>query len=368
MYQANVFRHHIDDVLNLYAETIRHPLLTDGEIEETKAIIEYELETSFAKPEFILPEILHQTAFKDNTLGFPQICQPESVCGVLRPHIEEYRNLFYRPQNLVVAGVGMDHEHLVQLTDKWFGSMADVSSQTVSRPSAEYKGGQRVQKMPDLPFTQMALAFPGVSFDDDDVYAVSTLQVMLGGGDSFSAGGPGKGMYSRLFTNVLNRFHWVETVVASHTCYKDTGLFAIQMAVPPNALSNILDIVGYEIRRVLDKPIDMVELERAKNQLRSSVFMNLESKIVQLEDIGRQVQLNGSRMCPQLISRRIGEVTAEDIKRVTERIVNNKPTMVVLGETEAIPDLKKFQRRFGLGVEKSTSMRRALANPVFSQQ
>jgi len=28
----------------------------------------------------------------------------------------------------------------------------------------------------------------------------------MGGGGSFSAGGPGKGMYTRLYTHVLNRF------------------------------------------------------------------------------------------------------------------------------------------------------------------
>jgi mitochondrial-processing peptidase subunit alpha len=37
------------------------------------------------------------------------------------------------------------------------------------------------------------------------VYAVAVLQTLLGGGGSFSAGGPGKGMYARYYTEVLNR-------------------------------------------------------------------------------------------------------------------------------------------------------------------
>jgi len=32
------------------------------------------------------------------------------------------------------------------------------------------------------------------------------LNVLMGGGESFSVGGPGKGMYSRLYTNVLNKY------------------------------------------------------------------------------------------------------------------------------------------------------------------
>jgi mitochondrial-processing peptidase subunit alpha len=41
---------------------------------------------------------------------------------------------------------------------------------------------------------------------DKDIYAINVLQVMLGGGDSFSAGGPGKGIYSRLYATVLGIF------------------------------------------------------------------------------------------------------------------------------------------------------------------
>ena len=35
--------------------------------------------------------------------------------------------------------------------------------------------------------------------DIDDLVGIVILQQLLGGGDSFSAGGPGKGMYTRLY-------------------------------------------------------------------------------------------------------------------------------------------------------------------------
>lgn len=36
------------------------------------------------------------------------------------------------------------------------------------------------------------------------------LQLFLGGGSSFSAGGPGKGMYSYMYSTILNNHHWME--------------------------------------------------------------------------------------------------------------------------------------------------------------
>lgn len=45
----------------------------------------------------------------------------------------------------------------------------------------------------------------GVSVTDPDFIAFCVLQSLLGGGGSFSAGGPGKGMFTRLYLNVLHK-------------------------------------------------------------------------------------------------------------------------------------------------------------------
>ena len=41
--------------------------------------------------------------------------------------------------------------------------------------------------------------------DEANFIPTCVLHSLMGGGGSFSAGGPGKGMYTRLYTNVLNR-------------------------------------------------------------------------------------------------------------------------------------------------------------------
>lgn len=72
----------------------------------------------------------------------------------------------------------------------------------------------------------MALAFEvaGGWRDVKTATAVVVLQTLMGGGESFSAGGPGKGMYSRLYRNVLNKYVWARGCTAFHSVYNDTGL------------------------------------------------------------------------------------------------------------------------------------------------
>ena len=92
-------------------------------------------------------------------------------------------------------------------------------------------------------------------------------------------------------------------------------------------------------------PLQKQEVNRAKNQLRSSLLMNLESRMVELEDLGRQVQVHGRKVGVKEMCDAIESLTVRDLRRVASQVfggqVNNqgqgtgKPTVVVQeGELE----------------------------------
>ncbi|PNY24810.1 Mitochondrial-processing peptidase subunit alpha [Tolypocladium capitatum] len=174
-------------------------------------------------------------------------------------------------------------------------------------------------------FTHIHLAFEGLPVASDDIYALAALQTLLGGGGSFSAGGPGKGMYSRLYTNVLNQHGWVESCVAFNHSYTDSGLFGITAACLPGHTASMLDVMCQELRALtLDRGFSRLqdgEVARAKNQLRSSLLMNLESRMVELEDLGRSVQVHGRKVPVRDMCARIEALTVEDLRRVARMVV-----------------------------------------------
>lgn len=197
---------------------------------------------------------------------------------------------------------------------------------------AKYTGGflslppQPPPLNPNLPtFTHIHLAFEGLPIGSDDIYALATLQTLLGGGGSFSAGGPGKGMYSRLYTSVLNQYGWVESCVAFNHSYTDSGLFGIAASCLPGRTGTMLEVMCRELRALTLSSglsaLGEVEVQRAKNQLRSSLLMNLESRMVELEDLGRQVQTHGRKIPVLEMTRRISELTVQDLRRVAKMVV-----------------------------------------------
>lgn len=179
---------------------------------------------------------------------------------------------------------------------------------------------------PALPrLSHIHLAFEAPPISSEDIYALATLQTLLGGGGSFSAGGPGKGMYSRLYTNVLNQHGWVESCVAFNHSYTDSGLFGISASCSPSKVSQMLEVMCRELQALtLDtgfSALQVVEVNRAKNQLRSSLLMNLESRMVELEDLGRQVQVHGRKVGVKEMCRKIDDLTVQDLRRVARYVV-----------------------------------------------
>lgn len=359
MYQASVFHDDLEKMFELVAETVVEPEITQQEVYEQLDTAQYEIYEIWQKPELILPELGHMVAFKGG-LGNPLLCPQDRLDSITPALINEYRKTFYRPERLVAAFVGVSHEKAVELAEKYLGHMKKPSTPNDNTlPPSVYTGGEiTIPSQPSVPnfpeFYHLHILFEGLSINDEDVYALATLQTLLGGGGSFSAGGPGKGMYSRLYTDVLNRFGYIESCLSINHSYSDSGLFGISASSLPNAAPYMADIICQQLGLTFTKGIgalNYTEVQRAKNQLKSSLLMNLESKMVELEDLGRQIQLNDKKVSVIEMCEKIQALTPDDLRRVSEKVLRGSaPTFVMQGSRAEFGDVEAVVKRHGLGV------------------
>ena len=327
LYQSTTYSASLPSVLSILSDTILNPLILQEELDEQKSAISWEVGEIKNKPEMILPEILHEVAYGGSGLGRSLLCAEDVLQeepDQLERRTRDFYSMWYRPERVVVAAAGVEHDEFVKLAEDYFGDMKGeplstasatpslppstipihathlpptaystqpLASQfhTLSTAAAQYVGGSLYLPKPDLDFTHVYVAYEGLSIHDPDIYALATLQILLGGGGSFSAGGPGKGMYSRLYTKVLNQYHQVDFCSSFHHCYIDSGLFGLSISVQKSFLSRTPDLIAGILEAVViggRGGIGEGELERARNMLKSSLAMALESRMVQVEDLG----------------------------------------------------------------------------------
>jgi len=413
MYQSSHFNSATPLALSVIADTVTNPAFLPEEIESQRDATKYEIREISAKPEVILPEILHQVAYGGKGLGNPLLCPEDRVDLIDAQTLQDFMQEWYRPERIVIAGAGMAHEELVELADKHFSllkstestaapplpSLSSNNSRTavpphllpsspppsvlksltraasylypqsnasstspliepVDTPLCTYTGGHHFIHDPEAELNHMYLAWEGVGIHSPDIYALATMQTLLGGGGSFSAGGPGKGMYSRLYGWILNRFPQIDHCESYHHIYKDSSLFGLfASAFPSNtrqgiSLKETLPHLINQIGLLLNKSVPQEELSRAKNQLKSSLMMTLESRPVEVEDLGRQVLLHNRKIPVSEMCDRIDELTSEDILRVARSTFAQEKakqaTVVVMGR-EDVGDWRGVLRKYGIG-------------------
>uniref|UniRef100_A0A8C6E4G2 Mitochondrial-processing peptidase subunit alpha n=1 Tax=Moschus moschiferus TaxID=68415 RepID=A0A8C6E4G2_MOSMO len=358
MYAVSADSKGLDTVVGLLADVVLHPRLTDEEIEMTRMAVQFELEDLNMRPdpEPLLTEMLHEAAYRENTVGLHRFCPAENIGKMDREVLHSYLRNYYTPDRMVLAGVGVEHAQLVECARKYllgtcpaWGAGAPVH---VDRSVAQYTGGivklERDMSNVSLgptPFpelTHIMIGLESCSFLEGDFIPFAVLNMMMGGGGSFSAGGPGKGMFTRLYLNVLNRHHWMYNATSYHHSYEDTGLLCIHASADPRQVREMVEIITREFV-LMAGTVDVVELERAKTQLMSMLMMNLEARPVIFEDVGRQVLATRSRKLPHELCTLIRNVKPEDIKRVASKMLRGKPAVAALGDLSELPAYEHVQ-------------------------
>ncbi|KAM7542222.1 hypothetical protein Aperf_G00000000432 [Anoplocephala perfoliata] len=361
---------HLKGLVNVLSETILRPKLSNDEISMAARAIGFELATLEMAPptEPILNDLLHSCAFHgSNTLGFPRYCPPDSIDRISRHNLMQFMASYYRPERTVIVGVGVDHDELVKNVElsflPWETSYGkEILEMELFKPDDSvpvYYGGeitldrdlsQYHAPMPE--FAHCVIGLEGCGSLHPDFVASCLLNSLLGGGGSFSAGGPGKGMYSRLYTNVLNQYHWVNSAQATNHVYADAGIFAVAGSAEPSNLHRLIRVLVNELRHTAEASITTEELQRAKNQLESMLLMNLEMRPVAFEDMARQLLASNEWKGPEYWVERVNAVTTDDLQQLLVRMLKSPLTLVGFGRMTKWPKLAEIQAELAAPLQK----------------
>ena len=172
------------------------------------------------------------------------------------------------------------------------------------------------------------------------------LQVLFGGGSSFSSGGPGKGLHSIFYSDGLNRHYWLSHLsagIARASCCK--GMFLIHGACEPDYLANLSRMMGIEcLGRVCRPSLRHSELNRALKQLRLNLSLKLEQVPMLMEQIAFDWLHYGHWVDPDTLYRALDMVSVDDVECVARQIIQSPMAVVAMGKLAKMPDVEELFR------------------------
>mmetsp|Transcript_24481 Transcript_24481/g.55861 ORF Transcript_24481/g.55861 Transcript_24481/m.55861 type:complete len:507 (-) Transcript_24481:184-1704(-) len=320
-------------VFALMAETALKPRLDKWDMDQARMLVQSDISNSAKNGAMAVHDVLHTVAFQGQTVGAPLMCNPAVADYIMGETVSQFLAETVDPTRIIVAAVGVDHAKMVADAEAAFGEMA--KSNLAPAEAAEYTGGDL--RMPgEQGQVHLAIGFKGVACDDKDLLAAATLQSLLGGGDQFSAGGPGKGLTSRIFTKVL---HHPEVLTANsfNVSYGDAGLFGIQATANAQDAQKTVRLMMQELSALRNGSISDEEVVRAKNMTRSSLHLNLETAGIVCEDLGRQILYYGERKSGAAISAEIAALTKDDLTKAAEKMLSSPVSVAAYGDVAWVP-------------------------------
>ena len=153
-------------------------------------------------------------------------------------------------------------------------------------------------------------------------------------------------MSSRLFQNVREKRGLAYAVFSGLSAYRDTGSMTIYAGCANDAVDELIDVVIGELRRMKDETMPESELRRAKDHLKGSLMLNLESTSSRMSHLARQEIYFDRQFGLDETLEGVERVTTGEVQRVARDLfADGGLAATVVG---AVGDLEIRQERLSL--------------------
>lgn len=145
-------------------------------------------------------------------------------------------------------------------------------------------------------------------------------------------------MSSRLFQEVRERRGLVYSIGSALHAYRLGGYETISAACAPKNLPRVLDVTVRELRRMKRGGVRPRELRWAKESLKGSLILALESTVSRMSAAARQEFYFGKTAAPEEWIARIESVTGDQVGEEAQRVIDGRfLSLAVVGNVGKLP-------------------------------
>ena len=323
VYFETVPANYLETVLWLEADRMRSLDVSDENFLSEREVVKEERRVRFENPPYgDVMETLFRNAFDAHPYRHTPIGSMEDLDAARVEEVREFWETYYVPSNatLIVAG-DFDPEQARAWAEQYFGDIPGASAPVprvgIREPERNEERRVSVEKAVPLPAYVAGYFIPEDGHPDS--YPLMVASMILAEGRS-----------SRLYQSLVYETQLALEADSGASVREHPNLFfAILIMNQGATIEDGEAAMEAEFRRMMEEPVSDAELEKARNQLRSSYILGRQS----VED--KASALGHAAVIHQDVSTADGEldlllaVTREDIMRVVEQYLQPENRTVV---------------------------------------
>jgi processing peptidase subunit beta len=304
---------------------------------------------------------LHSAAFEGCGNGLSILGTVENIeKNINKKMIDDFVAANYTGPRMVLVGSGaVDQAELCDLGAKYFGALPSTETKSTSR--TRFMGGDKREGNENIPLTHVAVAFGTPGATNPDAIKIRIIEQLLG---SYSRD-KGEAAYSCLTRAIVADFYDphvgvmrtmelaphnpIHSISGFWTPYSDAGLLGFYVIAEPGKpySHNVETAVVFGMREIvrITQTMSDEEVERAKNQLKVQIMLQLDGTTNIADDIGRQVLTFGSRVPLEATFNIIDSVSKKDLIACAHNIIYDKdPVLACIGDLRQVPEYDVTRR------------------------
>jgi predicted Zn-dependent peptidase len=325
-FNVKVMDEHLAQAMEILSDMVLNPTFNESDIGKERGVILEEIKMDEDNPDLLVHEIFTQNFWKGHPLGRPILGTKETVRRFHQNMLLDYYGARFVPGNMVISAAGsLKHDNFVELVTRTFERLApraEILDEAPPKPQARIM----MRNKKSLEQVQICVGVPSYSISHENRYASFVLNTLLGGG-----------MSSRLFQNIRERQGLVYSIFSELNPYRDTGCLAVYAGTSRNTAPQVVNSIVNEFRELKRNPVSEDELQRAKNQLKGSLMLSMESSTARMSNLARQEMYYNRFFGMSEIIERVQAVSTDDVqKNANEFFSPDQIAVTVLGNLNGL--------------------------------
>jgi predicted Zn-dependent peptidase len=303
---ARVLAEHLSEAIDIVGSMVSCPEFND--IEPEREVVLEELALYDDTPDDLVHDILGETLFPDQAIGRPIAGTAASVEGLDESMIRAHHARHYTGDQVVVAVAGpIEHAAVLDMVEASFTGLG--RGVVHDRSDAVAAKGEIAFTERDTEQTHIAIGGAGIGRKDERRFALAVLDQILGGGAA-----------SRFWQEIREQRGLVYSVYTYVSYFEESGQIGLALGTRPENLEEALSVAATEILDLSAGGFRPGEIERARDNLKARLLLNMDSTVARMSRLGRSLISDIPLMDDAEVARRIDAVTADDVQSLMREL------------------------------------------------
>jgi predicted Zn-dependent peptidase len=311
-FYVQVLDEHLPLAVDLLTDILLHPLFNADELEREKSVVLQEIKMVEDTPDDVIHDLFAAQVWAEHPLGRPILGTVDLVNGFSRDTIAAHFTEEYVPPRIIIAVAGnVTHNQVVDLFGRGFNGFSHPAAARHEEPAALTPSVNIVHKT--LEQVHLVMGFPGLHHSAPERYALFLLNDVIGGS-----------MSSRLFQEVRERQGLVYSIHSGVQSFCDTGTLYLYAATEAQNFSKVLKSTLKELRDLKKSSVTEEELRRAKDHLKGSLMLSLESTSSRMNRLAKHELHLGSFLTMDAMLAAIDGVKHEEVQALISELLDEE--------------------------------------------